>query len=212
VLEGNQGVVRSGQTCSHVVVVTQLFWQFQTPLSSSCGSSQPAGIGGMGRFDGQSLGTPGGNVARGAVLEGAAVLVGLAAAAVDEVDPDVVAGAGVAAGRGVAVVLVVAGAAVSGEAGRVTKDDPGAAAPCEPLPEEVAPVPLATDGVAAAAVNAGATSSGSTNSGASTWAPVDAAAVTIHAVGIDGITTTLSTVSICLTTTGSAEPAEALGL
>jgi hypothetical protein len=34
----------------------------------------------------------------------------------------------------------------------------------------------------------------------------------LHAVGIEGITTRLSTVSICLTTTGSVAPAAALGL
>ena len=35
-------------------------WQFQVPLSSSCGCTQPAGMEGIGWFDGQSAGTPGG--------------------------------------------------------------------------------------------------------------------------------------------------------
>ncbi len=48
------------------------YWQFQTPLSSSCGCSQSAGIGGIGLFAGQSFGTPGGRT----VVVGAAVVAG----------------------------------------------------------------------------------------------------------------------------------------
>jgi hypothetical protein len=56
------------------------FWQFHTPLSSSCGCWQFGGIGGMGLFFGQSLGTPRGHVV---VVVGivVGVVVGLGAGA-----------------------------------------------------------------------------------------------------------------------------------
>ena len=42
-----------------VAAVGAQCWQFQTPLSSKCGSTQPGGIGGIGVLAGQSAGISG---------------------------------------------------------------------------------------------------------------------------------------------------------
>jgi hypothetical protein len=86
-------------------------------------------MGGMGLSLGQSAGTPGGSVVRGVVVGAAVVGAAVVVGGLVVVGAPVVGAAVEGAGF---VVALVGGGAESGEAGRVTNDAAGAAAPCPP--------------------------------------------------------------------------------
>jgi hypothetical protein len=156
-------------------------------------------------------------VVAGLVVVVAGLVVVVVAALVVVVTAIVVTAAvGAAAVVGVVARVVgvaVVGAAVGAAVVTSTYGDPVVLGP--PLVEG-APAPLATAGAVAAAapVVSGAPINAATMPPrfCAPYAALIVMVVPVATGPVDGTTTTLSTVSICLTTTGAAAPADALGL